>query len=288
MQLVIVESPTKARTLQSFLGSDYEILSSYGHVRDLPKSVFGVDVEHDFTPKYVIPPKARKTITALKKAARSADTVLLSTDPDREGEAIAWHLAQVLGDHPYQRITFHEITKSAIEKALEHPRQIDENLVNAQQARRILDRIVGYQLSPFLWHKVAKGLSAGRVQSVAVRLIVDREREIQAFKPEEYWDITAYLQNTKIPPQKEFEAKLFKINNKVLDKLEIKNKQQIDEILANLEEAHYTIANLETKEVKKIRCRHLQLLLCSKRRGKNFICRQNSQCRSPSSFMKWV
>ncbi len=175
MQLIIVESPTKARTLQGFLGSDYKILSSFGHVRDLPKGAFGVDIEHGFAPKYVIPTKARKTITLLKKAAQGVDSVLLSTDPDREGEAIAWHLSQALGNLPYQRITFHEITKGAIEDALKHPRAIDENLVNAQQARRILDRIVGYQLSPFLWRKVAKGLSAGRVQSVAVRLVADRQ-----------------------------------------------------------------------------------------------------------------
>jgi len=173
MRLIIVESPTKSRTLQRFLGSQYKVLSSYGHVRDLPQAEFGVDVEHDFRPKYVIPLKARRVISQLKKEVEKADTTILATDEDREGEAIAWHLVQVLGlnakripnpkfqiPRSYQRITFHEITKSAIEEALKNPRDIDMNLVNAQQARRILDRIVGYKLSPFLWKKVARGLSA--------------------------------------------------------------------------------------------------------------------------------
>lgn len=261
MQLIIVESPTKARTLQAFLGKDYKILSSFGHVRDLPKGAFGVDLEHDFEPKYVIPTKARKTITLLKKAAEGADSILLSTDPDREGEAIAWHLAQALklknpGSKtgtglPYQRIAFHEITKDAIADALAHPRPIDENLVNAQQARRILDRIVGYKLSPFLWHKIAKGLSAGRVQSVAVRLVADREREIQAFKADEYWEIDANLKNTKNEPLEEFTAKLVSINGKTIDKLEIKNKDNADAIVDDLENAGYRVANLEKKETKR-------------------------------------
>jgi len=194
MQLVIVESPTKSRTLQGFLGKDYRILSSYGHIRDLPEDEFGVEIEKDFKPKYIIIPKARKTIQLLKGEAQKATLVILATDEDREGEAIAYHLSYLLnlnGQKPYQRIVFHEITKSAIEEALENPRKIDLNLVNAQQARRILDRIVGYKLSPFLWKKVARGLSAGRVQSVAVRLVVERERKIENFKPEEYWIIEA-------------------------------------------------------------------------------------------------
>ncbi len=189
--LVIVESPTKANTIKKFLGADTSVLSSYGHIRDLPKSKLGVDPENDFEIKYVIPTKARKNVNLLKKEVQKADTVYVATDPDREGEAIAWHLIEVLGlsKDQYKRITFHEITKSAIEDALKNPTELDTNLVDAQQARRALDRIVGYKLSPFLWKKVARGLSAGRVQSVAVRLIAKREEEIKKFKPEEYWSI---------------------------------------------------------------------------------------------------
>ena len=186
MKLVIVESPTKSKTLQSFLGPQYKVLSSYGHIRDLPKGELGIDVEKNFEPKYVIPTKSRKVVTALKKELEKSNVAILATDEDREGEAIAWHLAQTLnlnGKNPYQRIVFHEITKQAIMEALEKPRKINVNIVNAQQARRILDRIVGYKLSPFLWKKVARGLSAGRVQSVAVRLVVERERKIENFIP---------------------------------------------------------------------------------------------------------
>ena len=176
--LVIVESPTKGRTIEKFLGKDYKVLSSFGHIRDLPKKELGVDVEHNFEPKYVIPAKAKKIISQLKKEVKKADNTILATDEDREGEAIAWHLQEALKLKNPQRIVFHEITKTAINDALKKPREIDMNLVDAQQARRILDRIVGYKLSPFLWKKVVKGLSAGRVQSVAVRLIVEKEREI--------------------------------------------------------------------------------------------------------------
>src|SRR3989344_2346662 len=186
MQLVIVESPTKAKTIQKFLGTKYKITSSFGHVRDLPKSELGVDVEGNFEPKYVIPTKARKTVSELKKEAKKADEVILATDEDREGESISWHLKEALKLENPKRIVFHEITKEAIREALENPRTIDMSLVNAQQARRILDRIVGYKLSPFLWKKVAKGLSAGRVQSVAVRLVVEREEEIKKFVAVEY------------------------------------------------------------------------------------------------------
>lgn len=259
MQLVIVESPTKARTLQGFLGSKYKILSSYGHVRDLPKRDLGVDVEKDFKPKYTISAKAKKTISLLKKEAEKADLILISTDPDREGEAIAWHLVQALKlekdkdaeSKNYQRIVFHEITKRAIEEALKNPRDIDINLVDSQQARRVLDRIVGYKLSPFLWRKVTKGLSAGRVQSVAVRLVVEREREIEQFKPEEYWEIAATLKNTKIAPKQEFAAKLNQINGKTCAKMEIKNKEQAETIVKNLEGAAYVVSGLEQKETKR-------------------------------------
>ena len=193
---MIVESPTKARTISGFLGDEYQIESSYGHVRDLPKSKLGIDTANNFEPSYIIPVKARKRVGELKKLAAKATEIILASDEDREGEAIAWHIANILNVPNAKRIVFHEITKSAISEALEHPRELDMNLVDAQQARRILDRLVGYELSPFLWRKFFRGLSAGRVQSVAVRLIADREKEIQAFKPEEYWSLAAFL-NTK-------------------------------------------------------------------------------------------
>jgi DNA topoisomerase-1 len=250
MQLIIVESPTKAQTIQKFLGPEYKVLSSYGHVRDLPKNELGIDIENDFKPKYIIPTKARKTIQILKKAVKETASTILATDEDREGEAIAWHLVSALklgGEkEPYQRIVFHEITKPAIEEALKNPRQIDINLVDAQQGRRILDRLVGYKLSPFLWKKVAKGLSAGRVQSVAVRLVVDREREIQNFKPQEYWSIEAIFEKGK-----EFKAVLIKISENILDKLSIKNKEEAEKILKELGEAEYKISNIERKEENK-------------------------------------
>src|ERR1035437_4416527 len=191
--LVIVESPTKAKTIQKFLGNDFIIKSSFGHVRDLPKRELGVDVEKGFKPKYVIPTKAKKVVAELKKESAKADQTILATDEDREGESIAWHLQEALKLKDPQRIVFHEITKTAIEKALKSPRHIDINLAEAQQARRILDRIVGYKISPFLWKKIAKGLSAGRVQSVAVRLVVEKEREIEKFIAQEYWSIEALL-----------------------------------------------------------------------------------------------
>ncbi|MGC9031501.1 MAG: DNA topoisomerase, partial [Minisyncoccia bacterium] len=197
MNIIIVESPTKAKTIEKFLEKDFKIVASFGHIRDLPKSEFGIDIENNFTPKYVIPVKSRKKVNFLKKVIKGANSVILATDPDREGEAISWHLKEILKLENYKRIVFHEITKNAILEALSNPRDIDLNLVNAQQARRILDRIVGYKLSPFLWKKIARKLSAGRVQSVAVRLVVDREKEIQNFIPQEYWQIKVLLEKTK-------------------------------------------------------------------------------------------
>jgi DNA topoisomerase-1 len=245
--LVIVESPTKAKTIQKFLGSDYIIKSSFGHVRDLPRRELGVDVEKGFLPKYVIPPKAKKVIAELKKDSAKADNTILATDEDREGEAIAWHLQEALKLKDPQRIVFHEITETAIKHALKSPRSIDMNLVDAQQARRVLDRIVGYKLSPFLWKKIAKGLSAGRVQSVAVKLIVEREREIEKFIPVEYWGITALLKKQ----EKEFEAVLIRKGEKTIDKLEIKNKAEADKILEDLNNADYIVESVEKKETKK-------------------------------------
>ncbi|MBU1102511.1 type I DNA topoisomerase [Patescibacteria group bacterium] len=252
MNLVIVESPTKARTIQRFLPAGFVVKSSYGHVRDLPRGKLGVDVEHDFEPKYVIPMLARKRIGELKKAVPKSKKIILATDEDREGEAIAWHLTQAFELDPKQtdRIVFHEITKKAIEAALKNPRKIDMDLVDAQQARRILDRLVGYELSPFLWRKVAKGLSAGRVQSVAVRLIVEREREIKNFKSEEYWSIVATLLKIK-NDENSFEAVLIKEGDKQIDKLAIKNEVEAKKILANLENSKWQVAAVDSKEIQK-------------------------------------
>ena len=254
MQLVIVESPTKAKTISKFLGKDYKIESSFGHIRDLPSSVLGVDTEKDFQLKYVIPLKAKPKVKILKEAAKKAENVILATDEDREGEAISWHLSEVLGLKAPQRIVFHEITKSAIEEALKHPRDIDMDLVDAQQARRALDRLVGYKLSPFLWKKLMRGLSAGRVQSVAVRLICDREKEIEKFIPVEYWSIVASLLKLKSKNENlksEFEAILIAKDDKTIDKLEVKNKQEADQILQDLENAEYKVISVDKKETKR-------------------------------------
>ena len=252
MKLIVVESPTKARTLSLFLGREYSVQSSFGHVRDLPRTVLGVDLEKNFEPKYVIPQKAKKTIASLKKILPKAEKLILATDGDREGEAISWHLVEALGldknKKKAERIVFHEITKRAIEEALKNPRDIDMNLVNAQQARRVLDRLVGYKLSPFLWKKVARGLSAGRVQSVAVRLIVEREREIEAFKPEEYWTIEALLKAKK----GELSVFLAKIDGETIEKPGIKTKTKADDILKDLDGADYIVSKIEKKEIKRI------------------------------------
>lgn len=246
MKLVIVESPTKAKTISRFLGKEYRVESSFGHVRDLPKSRIGVDVEHNFEPKYIVPTKAKKRVSELKKLAAKAKEIYLATDEDREGEAIAWHLNEIINTKkiPIKRIVFHEITKDAILHALETPRDILSHLVDAQQARRVLDRLVGYQLSPFLWRKIYRGLSAGRVQSVVVRLIVEREREIQAFKPDEYWTLDALFKKDET----EFTAALQAIDGKALKKLDIQNADQANVIVKALQGADYTIANVEQKE----------------------------------------
>ena len=250
MKLVIVESPTKAKTISRFLPDDFMVDSSYGHIRDLPKGELGVDVEHDFEPKYVIPTSSRKTVTTLKKEAAKADNIILATDGDREGEAIAWHIAEALGltDSKISRIVFHEITKPAILEALKNPRAIDMNLVDAQQARRVLDRLVGYKLSPLLWKKVMRGLSAGRVQSVALRLIVEREREREKFVPQEYWTVEAEL---KKESGELFKAKLWKDGDKILKDLDLKNKSEVDEILAGLEKATWSVTDVSVKETRR-------------------------------------
>ncbi len=248
-KLLIVESPTKAKTISKYLGGEYRVLSSFGHIRDLPKSKLGVDVEHDFEPTYTIPPKSKPHVTELKAAVKAADDVYLATDEDREGEAIAWHLAQALGldEATAKRITFHEITKHAIDEAVAHPRHIDLNLVDAQQARRILDRLVGYELSPFLWTKVRRGLSAGRVQSVAMRLVVDRERERRAFQIDEFWTIDATLTKEGL----DFPAKLETRDGKKIDKLEIKTQAEAEKIVTDLAGSSMKVTAVEKKLVKR-------------------------------------
>ncbi|MFR4989861.1 type I DNA topoisomerase [Anaerotruncus colihominis] len=244
--LVIVESPAKAKTIKKYLGKDFEVVASMGHVRDLPKSKFGVDVDHDFTPMYVDIKGKEDLIKDLKKAAKKSDAIFLATDPDREGEAISWHLAQMLGVDMNQpnRVTFNEITKSGVKYGMDHPRMIDVKLVDAQQARRVLDRIVGYKISPFLWRKVRKGLSAGRVQSVAVRIIMDREEEIRAFKQQEYWSIDAKLA-AKGHAKKPFPAKLYAIDGKKLELTAIPDEKRAREIVESLDGADYIVSNVK-------------------------------------------
>lgn len=247
-KLIIVESPAKANTIKKFLGGSTKVLASMGHVRDLPKSKLGIDVEKNFEPEYINIRGKGDLIKELKKEAKSAKKVYLATDPDREGEAIAWHLSKILDidNQKANRVTFNEITKTAVQKAIKEPRDIDINLVDAQQARRVLDRIVGYKMSPVLWKKVRRGLSAGRVQSVAVKLIVDREEEIEKFIPEEYWNIYVKLLDEK--SKKTFEAKFFGKEGK---KQEIHNKEQVDEILKNIENAKYIVEDIKKGEKKR-------------------------------------
>ena len=249
-KLVIVESPAKARTLSKILGKGYSLKASMGHVRDLPKSRLGVDIENSFAPEYVVPRAKSKLVRELKQAAETASAVYLATDPDREGEAISWHLAEVTKSDktPYRRVVFHEITKEAIEQAFKHPRSIDTQLVNAQQARRVLDRLVGYKISPLLWRKVRRGLSAGRVQSVALKIIVDREREIQKFIPVEYWTIEAEL-TKEIPTTKVIPFRAMLIGFIDGTKLDIHNREEATEISDELKQAGYSVIKVKTKKV---------------------------------------
>ena len=247
-KLIIVESPAKANTIKKFLGGSTKVMASMGHVRDLPKSKLAIDEKNNFEPQYINIRGKGDLIKELKKEAKSAKKVYLATDPDREGEAIAWHLSKILdvGDEKITRVTFNEITKTAVQKAIKEPREIDINLVDAQQARRVLDRIVGYKISPVLWKKVRRGLSAGRVQSVAVKLIVDREEEIEKFIPEEYWNIYVKLLDEK--SKKTFEAKFYGKDNK---KVEVHNKEQVDEILSNIKNAKYIVQEIKKGEKKR-------------------------------------
>ncbi|MDP9242561.1 MAG: DNA topoisomerase, partial [Actinomycetota bacterium] len=255
--LVVVESPTKAKTLERYLGPDYTVKASYGHIRDLPKNKLGVDTEHEFEPEYIVPESSKKAVTQLKSAHKKAGDLVLATDFDREGEAIAFHVAEILGVDPGEakRVTFTEITKDAVLEAFREPRSLDLQLVEAQQARRILDRLVGYRISPILWKKVRTGLSAGRVQSVALRLIVDREREIEAFVPKEYWTVDVRL----TPDQEEspFLARLIQIGDDKLaaspDKkgLVLSEEPEAGAHAGNLRRASYRVAEVREKEVKR-------------------------------------
>ena len=253
-KLIIVESPAKANTIKKFLGGSTKVLASMGHIRDLPKSKLGVDTEKDFEPEYINIRGKGDLIKELKKEAKLAKQVYIATDPDREGEAIAWHLAHILEipEDSVCRVTFNEITKETVQSSIKKPRKIDMNLTDAQQARRVLDRIVGYKMSPLLWKKVKKGLSAGRVQSVAVKLICDREEEIEKFIPEEYWNITAQLKDKK--SKKSFDAKFFGINDNSSEnskKLEIHSQEEVDLILSRIKDGEYIVKNITKSEKKK-------------------------------------
>src|SRR5258708_88669 len=258
MNLVIVESPTKAKTLKRFLGPDYHIEASMGHVRDLPKSTLGVDIANNFQPEYVKSEGKSKTISALKKFSKDAEKIFLATDPDREGEAISWHIKALIEEglpsnkqkqemeHKFVRSTFHEITKEAIEHAIQNPSELNMDLVDAQQARRVVDRLVGYHLSPVLWKKVRRGLSAGRVQSVALRLIVEREAEIKAFVPEEYWEVYAQLKASVEPSA--LTVALISVDAKPFA---AKTSQEVDPIVADLEVSAYKVAGVDAIERKR-------------------------------------
>lgn len=259
-KLIIVESPAKMKTLKKFLPKDFAFESSVGHIRDLPQKGFGIDVENDFEPEYVIMPDKKEVVDRLKKAAKLVDTVYLSPDPDREGEAIAWHIASILPKGTkIQRVTFNEFTKDAVLEAVKHPRSIDIPLVNAQQARRLLDRIVGYKISPILMRRVQGsrdgGLSAGRVQSVALKMVVDREKEIEAFIPVEYWNLGVMLKTG--PKDKPFRAHLHSVDGKKVEKEEgknaitIGNETEANKVASRLQKASYKVVSVEKKEKKR-------------------------------------
>ena len=255
MNLIVVESPTKARTLSRFLGSEYDVEATLGHIKDLPKSELAVDIEHNFEPDYVVVEKKKDSIKRIKENALKASNIYIATDPDREGEAIAQHVKEILRDTQNDiretnvlRIAFHEITRGAVEDAIQHPRSIDKNLVDAQIARRVLDRLVGYKLSPLLWKKVRRGLSAGRVQSVTVRLIVEREREIEAFVPEEFWEIFCELITRNTQKKDRFTVRLLKIDDKTA---KINNKEEAGKAVSDLEKSDYKVLDVRKKEVRK-------------------------------------
>src|SRR5687768_1628898 len=242
--LVVVESPAKAKTINKYLGRNYKVVASMGHVRDLPKSKLGVDVEDGFEPSYEVIASRKKVLKELKDAAKDASEIYVATDPDREGEAIGWHLAEELGAgnrKKIRRLMFNEITKKGVLAALDKPTEINKQMVDAQQARRVLDRLVGYKISPILWDKVRRGLSAGRVQSVALKIVCDREREIEAFVAEEYWHITARLAGPEPP---EFEARLMRKGNAAA---KVRNQEEASAVLADLERATFSVTSIQTK-----------------------------------------
>ncbi|MBR6015237.1 MAG: type I DNA topoisomerase, partial [Firmicutes bacterium] len=251
--LVIVESPSKANTIGKYLGSSYKVVASVGHVRDLPKSTLGIDIENDFEPKYIPIRGKGDLIKSLKKEAKASTKVLLATDPDREGEAISWHLAYLLGLDPNSncRIEFHEITKNAISAAIKTPRSINMNLVDAQQARRILDRLVGYQISPLLWRKVSRGLSAGRVQSAALKIICDRENAINAFVPTEYWILNAEFEKKEGASKKKFTAKVISEVGAPKKELTIGNETEANAILGKLKKGKFTVTSVKEEPKKR-------------------------------------
>ncbi|HSE98346.1 MAG TPA: type I DNA topoisomerase, partial [Blastocatellia bacterium] len=262
--LVVVESPSKAKTINKYLGSEFKVMASVGHIKDLPKKGIGIDFENEFEPTYEIIPGKEKVIRELKSAAKGVETIYVATDPDREGEAIGWHIKEELEGRgksrkKVQRVLFNEITRAAIQESFKHPTDIDQNLVDAQQARRLLDRIVGYQVSPLLWDKVRRGLSAGRVQSVALRLVVEREREIQAFVPTEYWTITANL-SAMLPPA--FDARLLKVDENTVkttdfdedlkkNEIHIKDEKQAVALVDEIRKQRFVVASVTTKEKKR-------------------------------------
>ena len=244
--LIIVESPTKVKTIKKFVGSDFDVRASLGHVKDLPKSKIGIDIDHDFQPTYEVIKEKKKVISDLKKSAQSSDTIYLAPDPDREGEAIAWHIAEEIGtDKNIYRVLFNDLTKNTVIAAIQNPKALDVNKYEAQQARRLLDRLVGYQISPLLWDKVKRGLSAGRVQSVAVKIICNREKEIRDFITDEYWTVTATLEGANPPP---FNARMVRING---DKTKIENETQVKEIVKELETAEYIVSKIDKKEARR-------------------------------------
>lgn len=262
--LVIVESPAKAKTISKYLGKNYTVEASMGHVRDLPKSKLGVDIEDNFTPKYITIRGKGELIAKLKKAAKKADKIYLATDPDREGEAISWHLANILkiSEDETCRIVFNEITKGAVKESIKGARKINLNLVDAQQARRVLDRLVGYEISPILWKNVKWGLSAGRVQSAALKLICDKEEEIKAFEPKEYWTVDCVLKKER----KKFPIKLTKYENK---KIEISNENEANKVISDLKENEYRVEKVKKGSRLKIHFHRLQQVLFNKKQLKN-------------------
>lgn len=287
--LVIVESPAKAKTIEKFLGPDYKVLASFGHVRALPSKQGSVDIENNFEPKYHVLPESKKHIDAIKKSLKESDRLLLATDPDREGEAISWHLLAALGldkKKPavdIQRVVFHEITKDAIIHAIQNPRSIAGELVDAQQARSVLDYLVGFNLSPFLWKKIRYGLSAGRVQSVALRLICEREKEIQAFKEQEYWTIAARL---GVSPGQEFKAGLVEVGGKKLGKFDIPGQEVAEGLKTALQSGSYQVAKITRTDRKRNPAPRSPPRPCSRRPRASSASRPRRPCRPPRSCTK--